>query len=1178
MKSRILDYFDFEKANALLEGFNQATGFVTAIVDLDGNVLFKSGWRQICNDFHRKNPDTALNCTVSDTVLSSRSKENKAYNFYQCINGLIDVQIPIVIRGEHVANLFSGQFLFEKPDIGFFREQAGKYGFDEGAYLEALGKVPVVSKAEVETAMDFLLHILRMIIELTDEKLELARLNEAVKKSGEALRKSQERLRQNMEDLLESQRIAHLGTWRLDLATNQVVWSDELYKMYGLDPAGPPPPYTQHMKLFTKESWCRLSASLERTGSLGIPYELELETVKKEGSNGWMWVRGEAVMDRDGKITSLRGAAQDITGRKMTQTKLRRSEEKFQLLFNQAPLAYLALDFDARFVEVNQKWLDTFGYSREEVIGKWLGDFLCPEYVGAFRNRFEMFKARGSIQSEVELLHKDGRRLLIAFEDKIAYDADGGFKQTHGIMQDITEQRKTEKALMESESRYRQLSEQSRTFTWETDDQGLYTFVDHVCEKVLGYQPEELVMKKHFYDLCPEDGREALKRTALEVFRQKGLFHNLENKALTKTGASVVLSTNGLPSIKEDGSLLGYRGSDTDITDRKQVEEALVHSHDLMRYIIEHNRSAVAVHDRELRYLYVSKRYLDDYQVREKDVIGKHHYDVFPDLPQKWRDIHQKALAGEISTAEKDSYPRQDGSLEWTRWECRPWYASDGSIGGIIVYTEIITEHVKLLEDLQNKENSLREAQKIAHVGSFEFDTASNQVTCSEEGLHIIGVTQEEMSGKLDGAVQFIHPDERESLLAISRRAMEENRVLQAEFRIIRQDGGERTVDFHVSPVMDENGNCIRITGTIQDITERKKAEENLIYITHHDHLTGLYNRMYYETELKRLDVPGQLPLSVIVADINGLKLINDALGDAQGDKIIMESAKLLSSCCREGDIVFRTGGDEFSILLPRTDAQEAAGLLRAVQAACKKHNAAVLDEVSHINLSLGTDTKRGESVDIALVLKKAEDSMNQRKLLEKNSSYSAIISSIKATMMEKSHETEEHAERIAQLTREVGRMLSLSQTELDHLELLATLHDIGKVGIPEHILQKPGKLDADEWAEMKKHPEIGYRIAMSSPSLAPIALYILHHHERWDGGGYPQSLQGTDIPLLSRILSVVDSYDAMTEDRIYHKGMTPQAAIEEIRNCAGTQFDPRVVGIFLQVTHSAQMLGGRHA
>ncbi|MHC1786941.1 MAG: PAS domain S-box protein [Christensenellales bacterium] len=1166
MKSSVLNQFDFERASTLLEGFNRATGFVTAILDLDGNILCKSGWRQICTDFHRKHPQASLNCTISDTQMANRAGSGGKYNYYLCMNGLVDIQIPIIVKGEHAANLFSGQFFFEPPDISRFKEQAKAFGFEEQAYLEALRKVPIVSKENVEAAMTFLLQIIQIIIELTVDKMEQTELNEVISRSERTLLENQVQLRRSMEDLLASQRIAHVGTWRLDLATNQVVWSDELYRMYGFDPAVPPPPYTEHMKLFTPESWGKLSNSLELTRTLGIPYELELETITKTGPNGWMWVRGEAEKDAQGNIITLWGAAQDITEHKLIENKLKRSEEKFQLLFSQAPLAYLALDAEARFFEVNQKWLDMFGYLREEVIGKWLGDFLCPEYVEAFRQRFEQFKIRGSVQSEVEIFCKDGRRLLIAFEGKIAYDAKGEFKQTHGIMQDITEQRRMERALIESESRYRQLSEHSRTFTWETDDQGLYTFVDSVSEKVLGYRPEELMGKKHFYDLCPQADREELKRTAFDTFRRKGIFHDLENRALTKEGAPITLSTNGIPLLKEDGSLLGYRGSDTEITARKRAEEALVHSHDLMRYIIEHNRSSVAVLDREMNYLYVSKRYLEDYRIKEADIIGKHHYSIFPNLPPAWIDVHHRALRGEISSAEEEPFAQDDGRMEWIRWECRPWYESDASIGGIILYTEMITDYVNMLEDLQNKENALSEAQKIAHVGSFYYDVASSRVTFSQEGLRIIGLTQEDLAGGSDKVVQLIHPTQREHLLDISLKARDEKRLMQAELRIVRRDGDERIVDYHVGPVFDENGNCVRITGTIQDISDRKKTEEYLLYLNHHDTLTGLYNRRHYETELRRLDAPHQLPLSLIVADINGLKLINDALGDAQGDKIIIESAELLSRCCRKGDLIFRTGGDEFSMLLPRTSATEAAKLLKTIQDAIVQHNRDVSGEIYHLNLSLGTDTKDEESVDFTQIQKKSEVSMNQRKLLEKNSSYSAIISSIKATMMEKSYETEAHAERITLMTRDIGRMLNLSQTELDHLELLATLHDIGKVGIPEQILKKPGRLDADEWAEMKKHPEIGYRIAMSSPTLAPIALYILHHHERWDGLGYPQSLKGTDIPLLSRILAVVDSYDAMTEDRVYKKAMPPEAAIQEIRRCAGTQFDPEVARVFMDV------------
>jgi ligand-binding sensor protein len=171
MKDNILDLIDFKKVDALLEGFNKTTGFVTAILDLEGKVMSKSGWREICTQFHRINPQTCRNCTISDTVLAGQMAEGEKYNFYQCLNGMVDVAVPLVVDGEHVANLFSGQFFFEEPDRALFKTQAGKYGFDEDKYLSALDSVPVVSKEKVKTAMDFLLAMTQLISEITFQKL-----------------------------------------------------------------------------------------------------------------------------------------------------------------------------------------------------------------------------------------------------------------------------------------------------------------------------------------------------------------------------------------------------------------------------------------------------------------------------------------------------------------------------------------------------------------------------------------------------------------------------------------------------------------------------------------------------------------------------------------------------------------------------------------------------------------------------------------------------------------------------------------------------------------------------------------------------------------------------------------------------------------------------------------------
>jgi PAS domain S-box-containing protein len=188
MKINILDIIDFDKVNTLLEGFNQTTGFVTAILDLEGNVLSKSGWRQMCTEFHRINPETSSRCKISDTVLAGKMNEGESYHFYQCLNGLIDVAVPIVIKGEHVANLFSGQFFFDNPDENFFRKQAQRHNFNETDYINSLKKVPIVSKEKVKVAMDFLLNMTQLISEMSFQKIEQMQLNEVITKSEESYR------------------------------------------------------------------------------------------------------------------------------------------------------------------------------------------------------------------------------------------------------------------------------------------------------------------------------------------------------------------------------------------------------------------------------------------------------------------------------------------------------------------------------------------------------------------------------------------------------------------------------------------------------------------------------------------------------------------------------------------------------------------------------------------------------------------------------------------------------------------------------------------------------------------------------------------------------------------------------------------------------------------------------
>ncbi len=591
----------------------------------------------------------------------------------------------------------------------------------------------------------------------------------------------------------------------------------------------------------------------------------------------------------------------------------------FQNIMGLSHVSYYFKDKDFRYVFVNQSMSGRLGIADPaEMTGKTDFDYLSVSNAqDALEVEKSVIETGNPVTGKVEALDMpDGGKKWTSSAKYPLYDDDGKIIGIWGSIRDITEFAQARYELNEILIRYRHLGEQSRIFTWEVDEQGLYTYADSVVEVVLGYSAEELVGKMHFYDLNPEESRDVFKDAAFGVFKRKEPFQNLENEAHAKDGHTVWLSTNGIPLLREDGSLKGYHGNDTDITARKRVEDAL------------------------------------------------------RDSEERFRDL------------------------------------------------------------------------------------------------------------------------------------------------------------------------------------------------SYHDPLTGLYNRRFYEEELKRLDTDRNLPISIVMGDVNGLKLVNDSFGHDMGDELLKKTAEVFKMGCRADDIVARFGGDEFVVLLPKTTSSEAEDFVARITDLSRKEKMCDLD----ISISLGHQTKTTRDENMHSVFKSAEDLMYRKKLSESAGMRSKTITLIMSALFEKHSREQLHSIRVSELCAAIASGMNHDDESVAQIRMAGLLHDIGKIEIDGTILNKPSTLNPDEWEEMKKHPEIGYRILSSVHEFSSIADFVLEHQERWDGKGYPRGLAGEAISLQARIIAVADSYDAMTANRTYGRTLSVEEAVSEMKQCSGTQFDPSVVRVLLAV------------
>lgn len=846
--------------------------------------------------------------------------------------------------------------------------------------------------------------------------------------------------------------------------------------------------------------------------------------------------------------------------------------EFWQETINQAPFGYACHQLltgsdgepeDYVFLEVNPAFENMTGLCSAAILGKRVTEVLPGIRDGGFD--WVAFYGKVALTGERQEFTQYARPLQRTFKIT-ALSHEKGYFIT--LFQEVTEETQRIRHLENQQKMILDLSrELDLVFNGthdamfllkaDSDQQFRCMRVNATYRKLVGYSLVEIVGKTAVEAMGAELG------AVVEAGYQKCLTAKeqvtYEETLAFPAGVRTWLTT--LTPVVEAGQVIYLIGSRQDITGLRTAEaeqtrlsrrlQAMFQEHAAIMLLIEPNSGTIVDANPAACAFYGYSR---------EELLSMHIQDI-NQLPAA--EVEKRRLEALNRGREYFLFPHRmkSGEIRLVDVYSCPLTDNTGPLLFSIIFD--VTEREKYRASLQQEKELLRTTLYSIGDGVVTTDAEGRISSVNDAAQVISGWTEQEAAGKHFAEVfRLISEETAGPVDDPVRKVLQTGKTigLANHTALITKDGQLVSLADSAAPIKDEKGRTLGVVMVFRDVTAEKAQQERITYLSYNDQLTGLNNRRFLEEELGRLDTPHMLPLAVIMGDLNGLKLTNDIFGHAAGDGLLKAASQAIKNSCRPGDIVIRWGGDEFVILLPQTDAKLAEEILMKIKGKCDAHHVGQLQ----LSISLGYAVKTRSEEDIWQMLKEAEELMYRQKLLEGRSYRNSIINTLQATMLVKSHETEDHSNRLKQHSLHIGKVLGLTEKALDELALLAVLHDIGKVGVNESILQKPGPLTEAEWVEMKKHPEIGYRITQNTPELSVVSEFILTHHERWDGKGYPRGLRGSSIPQLSRILAVVDAYDAMVNDRVYRPAMEKEQALAELSRNAGKQFDPEVVAVFL--------------
>ncbi|MBO1263562.1 PAS domain S-box protein [Proteiniclasticum sp. SCR006] len=820
-------------------------------------------------------------------------------------------------------------------------------------------------------------------------------------------------------------------------------------------------------------------------------------------------------------------------------------------------------DVEKDEIRYNERWAEITGHSLSELMpithDTWR-KLVHPEDLVKSNQEIEsiFYKKKEYYSLECRMKHKAGHWVWVLDKGKVvSWSEDGRPLLMFGTHIDITESKQLELEVKKSEDEYRFLVDSSYDIIYRLQLDGTFSFLSKAWENQLGYKvedtlgtplkpyvhPEDLLRIYDFFSQINESG-EKMETRDYRLLHKNGTYH--------------WFMTTAVAIRSSEDEIIGFTGTAKDITDVKEALIELMNQKEELESFFTVNMDFFCIADSEGNFRKLNDAWSRNFHYKTTELIGKnalefvHPEDV--DGVKEWiRSLNGiKKEASFLARLRKS-----DGRYRMLEWKAH--------ISGKLIYAAArdVTDNKALESSLFLEKELFRTTLLSVEDGVIATDNTGRITIMNQAAEMMTGWQIKAVQGKPIEEIFRVFQENSNALVytRIPEIIRKGKRIGFSEMILSSKDGKEIPIENSASAIKDHEGRTTGLVIVFRDMTAKKERQKEIEFLSFHDQLTGLYNRRYIEEALRRLGRVGDLPLSIIVMDINGLKLANDAFGHDLGDLLLKKASRIMKNRIRQDDLLARIGGDEFLLLLPRTDAAEADRIRQRIQ---EEANHASVGPI-RISIAAGAATKTSLSQNISEVQKVADNNMYRDKLVHGRLMKNRIIKTIIESINRKFPDEKIHLKGVAEYCAGIGSAMGLNVSEVERLRLAGSLHDLGKISVPKEILLKPDQLTFEEREVVKKHAETSYQILKSVEEYMSIAEDVLYHHERVDGQGYPEGLKGNEIPLHSRIITVADAYEAMTSDRPYHMKKSKEEAIIELRRCAGSQFDPDIVEIFIE-------------